>query len=158
MPTGPGSRGPPGNPPSSPGQPGSPGGKRPAIGLQIKLPCATIDEVKARYGEPLRKGQFFIRTKTPRAKETLVRLGVRFSNGTPCFRAAAVVERVQDAPDAGMGLQLLAVDDAARRLIAALGGKQLPQLKTEAPKAAAPAPGKTPAIPAMPGISAPPPA
>ena len=160
MPTGPGSTGPPGNPPSSPGQPGSPGGKRPAIGLQIKLPCATIEQVKARYGEDLRKGQFFIRTKTPRAKDTLVRLEAQFSNGTPCFRAAAVVERVQDPPDAGMGLQLLAADDAGRELIASLGGKQLPQLKTEAPKAAAPAPapGKTPPITSMPGISAPPPA
>jgi molecular chaperone DnaK len=158
MPTGPGSTGPPGNPPSSPGQPGSPSGKRPAIGLQVKLPCATIDEVKARYGEDLRKGQFFIRTKTPRAKETLVRLEARLSNGTACFRAAAVVERVQDPPDAGMRLQLLAADDAGRELIAALGGKQLPQLKTEAPKAAAPAPAKTPSITSMPGISAPPPA
>src|SRR5258708_34773554 len=118
MPTGPGSRGPPGNPPSSPGQPGSPGGKRPAIGLQIKLPCATIDEVKARYGEDLRKGQFFIRTKTPRAKDTLVRLETRLSNGMPCFRAAAVVERVQDPPDTGTSLQLLAADHAGRDAIA----------------------------------------
>src|SRR5258708_11364922 len=107
MPTGPGSRGPPGNPPSSPGQPGSPGGKRPAIGLQIKLPCATKDEVKARYGEDLRKGQFFIRTKTPRAKDTLVRLEALFSNRTPCFRSAAVVEAVHDPPRPGMRLQLL---------------------------------------------------
>ena len=163
MPTGPGSTGPPqppGNTPSSPGQPGAPGGKRPAIGLQIKLPCATIDDVKARYGEDLRKGQFFIRTKTPRAKDTLVRLEAQLSNGTPCFRAAAVVERVQDPPDAGMGLQLLAADEAGRELIAALGGKQLPQLKTEAPKAATaapPAPGKRPSITSMPGIKAPPP-
>src|SRR5258708_32000119 len=124
MPTGPGSRGPPGNPPSSPGQPGSPGGKRPAIGLQIKLPCATKDEVKARYGEDLRKGQFFIRTKTPRAKDTLVRLEAQFSNGTPCFRAAAVVERVQAPPHAGLCLQLLAADDAGPALTAPLGGKQ----------------------------------
>src|SRR5205814_951789 len=59
-----------GTPP--PGQPA--GGKRPAIGLQIKLPCASLDDVKARYAEELRQNRFFVRTRTPRPKDTLVRL------------------------------------------------------------------------------------
>ena len=53
-------------------------GKRPAIGLQLKLPCASLDEVKARYGDDLKAGKFFIRTKTPRARDTLVRLDVTY--------------------------------------------------------------------------------
>jgi hypothetical protein len=111
-------------PPGSPsGKPGSPGGKRSAIGLQIKLPCATLDDVKTRYGEDLRQNKFFIRTKTPRALETLVRLEAQLSNGAIAFKAAAVVVSVQDPPEPGMRLQLLAVDDAGRQLITALGGK-----------------------------------
>src|SRR5260370_33837567 len=96
---------PPGSPPS--GKPGSPGGKRPAIGLQIKLPCATLDEVKARYGEELRQNKFFIRTKAPPAKETLVRLEAQLSTGTVAFPAAAWVGAVQGQPAARMRLQLL---------------------------------------------------
>jgi len=152
---------PPGNPPSPPGS------KRPAIGLQIKLPCQTLDEVKVRYGEDLRQGRFFVRTKAPRAKETLVRLEVQFATGAPCFRAAAVVSRVQEAPavgtvpapgaEPGMGLTLLAVDDAGRDLINGLGGKAPPPLKQEAAsrQAQSATPGKKSAVDFA-GVTAPP--
>jgi molecular chaperone DnaK len=140
---------PPGGPP-----PAAPGGKRPAIGLQIKLPSTTLDEVKVRYGDDLRQGRFFIRTKSPRAKDTLVRLEAQLSSGAHCFRAAAVVARVVEAgsTDAGpqgpgMGLNLLAIDDAGRDLILSLGGKPPPALKLEAASR-----------PAMPAIKAAPPA
>ena len=92
-----------GTPP--PGQPA--GGKRPAIGLQIKLPCASLDEVKARYAEELRQNRFFVRTRTPRPKDTLVRLEAQLASGEPGFRAAAVVCEVTEA---GIRLQLLGVD------------------------------------------------
>jgi molecular chaperone DnaK len=133
-----------------------PGGrKRPAVGLQIKLPCASAEDVKARYGEELRQSRFFIRTKTPRAKETLVRLEAKLSTGHPAFRAAAVV---LETSDAGMRLHLLAVDDAGKDLIAALGGKPPPSLKIEAPRPTAPPPPSRPAITSLPGIKPPPPA
>jgi molecular chaperone DnaK len=148
---------PPGGPPSAPGKPGA---KRQAIGLQIKLPCATLDDVKARYGEDLRQGKFFIRTKTPRATETLVRLEAHLSTGPTAFRAAAVVARVVEpvvgGPEPGMGLQLVAVDDAGRDLIVSLGGKPPPPLKTEAARPAAPAAAAKPSITTLPGIKAPP--
>src|SRR5450432_743735 len=131
------------------------GGKRPAVGLQIKLPCAGTDDVKVRYGEDLRQNRFFIRTKTPRAKETLVRLEAQLSTGVPAFRAAAVVIETSDT---GMRLQLLAVDDAGRDLITALGGKPPPPLKIEPPRPTAPPPPVRPAITSLPGIKAPPPA
>src|SRR3954447_18266724 len=111
----------PGAPPGPPGSPpsgkGNPSGKRTAIGLQIKLPCANLDEVKARYGADLKDAKFFIRTKTPRPVDTLVRLEAQFSNGTLVFKAAAVVAAVQAPPEPGMRLQLLGVDDAGKELI-----------------------------------------
>ena len=147
-----------------PSRPPAPGGKRPAIGLQIKLPSRTLDEVKARYGDDLRQGRFFIRTKSPRAKDTLVRLEAQLSTGAHCFRAAAVVARIFEvgAPDLGpqgpgMGLNLLAIDDAGRELIAALGGKPPPPLKID-PTASRPSmPAAKTSVTAMPGITAAPP-
>jgi hypothetical protein len=101
-------------------------GKRPAIGLQIKLACATMDEVKARHGEELRQSQFFIRTKSPRPKDTVVRLEAQLSDGSPAFRAAGIVIDVEG----GMRLQLVGADDAGRELVTALGGKPPAHLKT----------------------------
>src|SRR5437762_14230798 len=76
--------GPPPQPPSSGGAPpgGASSGKRPVVGLQLKLPCVTLDDVKARYGSQLKQNRLFIRTKQPRAKDTLVRVEASFSNGT----------------------------------------------------------------------------
>jgi len=129
-----------------PGPPGPPaGGKRPAIGLQIKLPCASLDDVKARYSDDLRQNRFFIRTKSPHAVDTLVRLDTRLSSGEPCFRAAAVVCEVNDA---GMRLQLLGVDDVARAVILGLGGTPPPPLKVDAARAPAAAPAGPPPPPA----------
>src|SRR4051812_48239525 len=120
----------PGAPPGPPGKPpsgkGSPGGKRTAVGLQIKLPCAKLDEVKARYGADLKEAKFFIRTKTPRPVDTLVRLEAQFSNGTLVFKAAAVVAAVQAPPEPGMRLQLLGVDEAGEGPVTALRGKAPP--------------------------------
>src|SRR6266849_6385956 len=130
------------------------GGKRPAIGLQIKLPCASIDEVKARYGEDLKANRFFIRTKSARPKDTLVRLEVQLNTGTPAFRAAAVV---METTEAGMLLHLLGADEAGRELIASLGGKPPAALKPEPARPATPAPHSKPDIVSMPGIKPPPP-
>jgi molecular chaperone DnaK len=130
------------------------GAKRPTVGLQIKLPCAGPDDVKARYGEDLRQNRFFIRTKTPRAKDTNVRLEAQLSTGAPAFRAAAVVI---ETTDTGMRLQLLAVDDACRDLILSLGGKPPVSLKAEPPRPATSAPPARTAITSLPGIKPPPP-
>ena len=156
---------PPGSPPSKP--PAPPAGKRPAIGLQIKLPSSTLEEVKTRYGDDLRQGRFFIRTKAPRAKETLVRLEVQLSTGAPCFRAAAVVARVQEPPapgtpitpgaEPGMGLQFLAVDDAGRELIVGLGGKPPPPLKQDPTPRQQAAPAERKSVLDFAGVTAPPP-
>ena len=140
--------GPPGGPPSTPPSGGRPSGKRPAIGLQLKLPCATPDEVSTRYGADLKQSKFFIRTKQPRPVDTLVRLDALLSTGAPCFRAAAIVMRVREPPnpqapvlpragDPGMELKLLAVDEAGRELIVSLGGTPPQPLKADPAKATA---------------------
>jgi molecular chaperone DnaK len=109
--------------------------------------------VKTRYGEDLRQNKFFIRTKSTRAIETLVRLEAQLSNGVPAFKAAGVVVSVQDPPEPGMRLQLLAVDDAGRQLITALGGKPPAALKADAPKLAVPSTLSKP-ITSLPGVKA----
>ncbi|HEY4769122.1 MAG TPA: Hsp70 family protein, partial [Myxococcales bacterium] len=143
-----------GTPP--PGQPA--GGKRPAIGLQIKLPCASLEDVKARYADELRQNQFFVRTRTPRPKDTLVRLEAHLASGDPGFRAAAIVCEVTEA---GMRLQLLGVDDAASAMIAELGGTPPPTFKVDPARAAAAAgalalPERKPDITTLKGITPPP--
>jgi molecular chaperone DnaK len=141
-----------GTPP--PGQPA--GGKRPAIGLQIKLPCASLDDVKARYADELRQNQFFIRTRTPRPKDTLVRLEARLASGDPGFRAAAMVCEVTDT---GIRLRLLSVDEAAAAMIAELGGTPPPTFKAD-PAHAPPGSGalaqRRPDLSTLKGITPPP--
>src|SRR5690242_4905472 len=132
--------------PATPPPPGRPGnGKRPSIGLQVKLPCATPDEVRSRYGSDLRHNAFFIRTRSPRPVETLVRLEAQLASGQPGFRAACVVVEVTDA---GMRLQLVGVDEAGRELIASLGGVPPALLKSAAPVAVKTAPAAEPTAPA----------
>ena len=121
---------------------GAPPAKRAVVGLQLKLPCATVDEVRVRYGAQLKLNRLFIRTKHPRAKETLVRLEAAFNTGAPCFRAAATVVLVIEpppegtvprpgAPEPGMGLSILAIDQPGREIIAGLGGKPPPLLRSD---------------------------
>ncbi len=112
-----------GTPPGQ-GGPGSPGRKRGAVALHVRLACATLDAVKARYSE-LANRRFVLRSKQPLAIDTLVRLETQLSGGAPCFEATAVVERITPAgPDvAAMTLAIIAMDEAGRELVAWMGGK-----------------------------------
>jgi molecular chaperone DnaK len=121
-------------------RPGGPGRKRASV-LQLELPCATLDEVRARHPE-LRSRRFLLRTGEPKPLDTVVRIDARLSDGTHCFSATSVVERLHPEPDPGMTLQLLAADDAGRELVAWMGGPPPPLLK-EAP-VAGPGPPETP--------------
>ncbi|HEX4385256.1 MAG TPA: Hsp70 family protein [Myxococcales bacterium] len=124
------------------------------VSLQIKLPCAGPDDVKARYGEELRQNFFFIRTKTPKVKGTDVKVAALLSTGQPAFRLGGLVIETNDL---GMRLQLYGVDDAGRDLILALGGKPPKPLKVEPAAPVPPAPPPRPAITSLPGIKPPPP-
>src|SRR5882762_8227192 len=130
-------------------RPGGPGRKRASV-LQLELPCATLDELRARHPE-LRSRRFQLRTGEPKPLDTVVRVDARLSDGTHCFSATSIVERVHPEPDRGMTLQLLAADDAGREVVAWMGGSPPPLLK-EAP-GAAPSPPETPrSATAQPGV------
>ncbi|MFL5312975.1 MAG: Hsp70 family protein [Myxococcales bacterium] len=108
-------------------RPGGPGRKRASV-LQVELPCATLDGVRARHPE-LRSRRFVLRTGEPKPLDTVVRIEACLSDGTHCFTATSVVERVHPEPDRGMTLQLLGADDAGRELVAWMGGPPPPLLK-----------------------------
>ena len=110
-----------GNPGPPPGR-GAPG--RTAVTLQVKLACATLDQVKARYPE-MRERRFVLRTRQAWPVDTLVRLEARMTSGTPCFISTAVVERISPVGEepASITLALIAMDEAGRELVAWMGGK-----------------------------------
>src|SRR5713226_9433563 len=131
--------------------------KRSAVNIQIKLPCATLDAVKARYPE-LRERRFVFKARQPLALDTLVRLQASLSSGAPCFLAAAVVERVGGAGQdpAAITLALVAMDEAGRELVAWMGGKPPRPLKEQPAAPAATMPSAAPAAPAAPVAPTPP--
>src|SRR6202012_927714 len=64
-----------------------------SLTVQLKLPCATLEAVRARYGPELAQARFTIRTAQPRPAGTLVRLTCILSDGAACFRAGGQVAR-----------------------------------------------------------------
>ena len=124
-----------GNVPNDPSNAG--GSKKTGVALQVKLPCATLDEVRARHPE-LSTRRFLLRTATPRPVETPIRLTALLSDGKHCFRANAIVEKVHQAGESpgrsepGMTLWLARMDDPGRELVAWMGGQPPPLLKQPA--------------------------
>ncbi len=138
-----------------PGGAGS-GKKRGALTLQLKLACATLDAVKARYPE-LRDRRFVLRTKQSWPIDTLVRLDARLSTGAPCFQAVAIVEKVTGggAEPATLMLGIVAMDDAGRELVAWMGGKPPKPLRDAGEAAKLPAAATAPAATATAAPKAP---
>jgi molecular chaperone DnaK len=131
-----------GNKPPDPSNPG--GSKKSGVALRVKLPCATLDDVRTRHPE-LSTRRFYLRTANPRPVETPIRLTATLSDGKHCFRANAIVEKVHAAGegpvrDPGMTLWLARMDDPGRELVAWMGGQPPPLLKQPAAPEAAPGP------------------
>ena len=129
-------------------RPGGSGRKRASV-LQLELPCATLDEVRARHPE-LRSRRFQLRTDQPNPLDTVLVLDARLAGGAHCFRATSVVERVHGGPEPAMTLWLLAADDAGRELVAWMGGAPPPPLKESAGEAQRAPDASAPPIPARP--------
>ena len=55
-------------------------GKKRAAALQIELPYATLDDVRAKHPE-LRSRRLLVRTKDTRPLDTVIRLEVRLQGG-----------------------------------------------------------------------------
>jgi len=119
--------------------------KKTGVALLVTLPCASLDDVRARHPE-LRTRRFFLRTRAPKPVDTPIRLTAALSDGRHCFLANAVVEKVYGAGEAaergepGMLLFLMRMDDPGRELVAWMGGQPPPLLK--------PAPAVPPSQPA----------
>src|ERR1041384_6623739 len=139
----------PGGGPTPPSGKGG-GSSRPrgAVALQVKLTCASLDQVKARYPE-IKDRRFILRTMQAWPLDTLVRLEAKLIGGAHCFLANAVVERISPVGEkpASITLALISMDDAGRELVAWMGGKP-PRLLPEAPAKQAP--------PVMTPVAAPP--
>jgi molecular chaperone DnaK len=133
-----------GNKPPDPSNPG--GSKKSVLALQVKLPCATLDDVRTRHPE-LSTRRFFLRTGNPRPVETPIRLTATLSDGKHCFRANAIVEKThaseEGGRDPGMTLWLARMDDPGRELIAWMGGQPPPLLMQPAAPEASPPPAAT---------------
>jgi molecular chaperone DnaK len=98
------------------------GPRKPVVGLQIKLPCATRDELKERHGTELAKGTLFVRTRSPKPVSTLIRFDVRLNDATSVLRGVALVrESLTDSARPGMLLQLKGVDVESQELLKELG-------------------------------------
>jgi molecular chaperone DnaK len=145
------------------------------IGLVVKLPFATGDELVTKYGVHLARGGVFLRSKTVKPPGTTVTLDLRLAGGERIIHATANVLFVtgqQGQGVSGMGLKFVQVDPATQQFldtaVAALphGGADGPPLPANAgpveyaPGADAPARAATgtapsPAHAAAPGNGAP---
>lgn len=119
--------------------------RKSAIGLQIRLPVSNRDEFVARYGPDLARARLFIRTRTPRPVETLVRFDLRLGSGESVLRGLATVREAvtpELSPDQpGMGLRILALEPASHALLRELGLEmRVPQLRVPTPRPAPPPP------------------
>ncbi len=151
-----------GETPSVPAGGAPPGSRRGAI-VRVKLPCANLDEVRARYPE-LKDLRFRLRTREQRAAGTRVRLEALLAGGAPCFTAYAIVESVTTGADGQPGawtLRLAALDDAGQELVAWMGGQpplgrmdDAPATTPASPFPAVAAPAPTP--PPTPALTPPP--
>jgi molecular chaperone DnaK len=132
------------DPGDEPGARGSaPAGPRRVV-VKLKLPCATLDEVRARHPE-LERGRFFFRNAQDRPAGTPVRVEALLRDGTPCFVALSTLEKRVAGREGAAAMWLLAIsamDDAGRELVAWMRGRPPSQLED--------APAPDPAQPEVP--------
>lgn len=95
------------------------------VALQIKLPCATREELKKEHGLELSKGTFFVRTRAPKPQNTLVRFELRLEQGEPFLRGLGVVTRstteAEQPGQSGMLLQLRGLDASSHLFLQNIG-------------------------------------
>jgi molecular chaperone DnaK len=95
-------------------------GSQTAVGLVVKLPFATREEVLAKYGSNISRGGIYLRSRTVKAPGTLVTLDLRLAGGERLIQASARVEFTTGQAGSGvsgMGLRFLAVDPATQRFL-----------------------------------------
>ncbi|HZA13373.1 MAG TPA: TIGR02266 family protein [Myxococcaceae bacterium] len=95
-------------------------GSQTAVGLVVKLPFATREEVLAKYGSNVSRGGIYLRSRTVKPPGTAVTLELRLASGERLIHASARVEFTTGQAGSGvsgMGLRFLVVDPATQRFL-----------------------------------------
>ncbi|HZA49265.1 MAG TPA: TIGR02266 family protein, partial [Myxococcaceae bacterium] len=93
-------------------------GSQTPVGLVVKLPFATREEVLAKYGSNISRGGIYLRSRTVKPPGTAVTLELRLASGERLIHASARVEFTTGQAGSGvsgMGLRFLVVDPATQR-------------------------------------------
>lgn len=108
-----------------PGNSGTP--RRVTANVQIRLPCATAEDLKERFGAEIAQGAVFIRTKKPKSAGSLLRFDFRYGTGASALRGLAnVTESTPEEASTvrpGMLLEIVALELESHKLLRRLGLK-----------------------------------
>ncbi len=90
------------------------------IGLSVRLPFASAEELLAKYGSNLTRGGIYLRSKSLKNPGTPVLLEIRIESGARVLYASAVVAYVtgnkgEGVP--GMGFKFITLDAVSRRFL-----------------------------------------
>ena len=91
-----------------------------AIGLSVKLPFATPEDLAQKYGINITRGGIYLRSRMVKPPGTAVTLDLKLQGGQRVIYASAVVDfvtgqRGEGVP--GMGLRFLTLDPESRQFI-----------------------------------------
>src|SRR3954464_4599641 len=93
------------------------------IGLSVKLPFATPEDLAQKYGINITRGGIYLRSRTVKPPGTPVTLDLKLQGGQRVIYASAVVDFVTGQAGqgvSGMGLRFLTLDPESQRFIDAL--------------------------------------
>jgi len=90
------------------------------IGLSVKLPFATPEDLAQKYGINITRGGIYLRSRTVKPPGTAVTLDLKLQSGQRVLYASAVVDFVTGQSGegvSGMGLRFLTLDKESQRFI-----------------------------------------
>jgi uncharacterized protein (TIGR02266 family) len=95
--------------------------ERAHLNLLIQYRFETFDEFLVEYSANISEGGMFIRTKEPRAQNSLVYFQFALKDGTKLIEGLGKVVRTSDDPkDPGMGIEFVGFDDESKQMVKAI--------------------------------------
>src|SRR5262245_26921731 len=91
-----------------------------AIGLSVKLPFTTAEDLAQKYGINITRGGIYLRSRTVKPPGTAVTLDLKLQNGQRVLYASAVVDFTTGQAGEGvpgMGLRFLTLDPESQKFI-----------------------------------------
>src|SRR5262245_36794096 len=91
-----------------------------AIGLSVKLPFATPEDLAQKYGINITRGGIYLRSRTVKPPGTAVTLDLKLQSGQRVIYASAVVDFTTGQAGEGvpgMGLRFLTLDAESQKFI-----------------------------------------